>query len=370
MKRLAVFIIFTLFLLLPLHVHGGETETGFELSLSGDTAKRGEIIKVYLDIKSNVGAFLAKVDYDNTVLQYINTESSSKGYAETYDDGASTASVFTLKSGGDGNAFIWSYKVKGDTPVEMTTITVNLSQIADTAGGKYMEDMDLSAELMIQPEPSDEAALLELAPSSGSLNEAFAPDVFEYTMSVPYEIKQMEFTWRCSEGAAASVNRKNLGSGGSVNRFTIVVTAPDKVTKSAYTIDVTRGTYIRESIGQPTPHKGGTSSGSSSKGSTAGPKSSSSAKSGTAAAKSASSKASKNSSKDENMDNFSRGYDENTETAPLVMNSESLIPFIAGVGSGIAAIAVGVVITIIIMRGQPYKTKHSSDNNTDNHDEK
>ncbi|MDO4460076.1 MAG: cadherin-like beta sandwich domain-containing protein [Clostridia bacterium] len=93
---------------------------------------------------------------------------------------------------------------------------------------------------------SSEALLLSVKPIQGELNETFSSDVFLYTMSVPYSVKTMEFDCEVSEGASYKVNRKNLGSGGSVTDFEITVTSEDGKTKNKYTVTVTRAEYEYE----------------------------------------------------------------------------------------------------------------------------
>ncbi|MEY8574806.1 cadherin-like beta sandwich domain-containing protein, partial [Oscillospiraceae bacterium 21-37] len=87
---------------------------------------------------------------------------------------------------------------------------------------------------------SGEASLLELAPDTGKLEQAFSPDRLFYTMTVPYEVKTLTFTATPAEGASCRVNRKNLGAGGSETEFQITVTAADGKTKQVYRVTVYR----------------------------------------------------------------------------------------------------------------------------------
>ena len=91
-----------------------------------------------------------------------------------------------------------------------------------------------------KPDLSDDARLLSLVPQTGTLTPAFSPDVFEYSLTVPYEITTMAFEGKPVEGATYRVNRKNLGSGGSNTMFEITVTAEDEETKNVYQVTVHR----------------------------------------------------------------------------------------------------------------------------------
>ena len=91
-----------------------------------------------------------------------------------------------------------------------------------------------------KPELNSDASLLSLTPATGTLTPAFDPDVYEYNLTVPFEVTTMTFTAEAPEGATYRVNRKNLGAGGSDTLFRITVTAEDGETKSEYQVTVHR----------------------------------------------------------------------------------------------------------------------------------
>ena len=91
-----------------------------------------------------------------------------------------------------------------------------------------------------KPILSEEAQLLSLVPTTGTLTPAFDPDRLTYSLTVPFEVTTMTFTAEASEGASYRVNRKNLGAGGSDTLFTITVTAEDGETKTIYQVTVHR----------------------------------------------------------------------------------------------------------------------------------
>ena len=64
-----------------------------------------------------------------------------------------------------------------------------------------------------KPELSADASLLSLTPASGTLTPAFDPDVYEYSLTVPFEVTTMTFTAEAPAGATYRVNRKNLRCG-------------------------------------------------------------------------------------------------------------------------------------------------------------
>ena len=112
-----------------------------------------------------------------------------------------------------------------------------------------------------KPELSGDAYLLSLTPASGTLTPAFDPEIYQYNLTVPFEVTTMTFTAEVPEGAAYRVNRKNLGAGGSDTVFEITVTAADGETRQVYTVTVHRSEKAASTGGA------GTGSGSSGGGS-------------------------------------------------------------------------------------------------------
>ncbi len=101
-------------------------------------------------------------------------------------------------------------------------------------------------------EKSSLAELERLIPVQGELFPAFDPEILDYTMEVPFEITQMQFHTRAAEDGTVSVDRKNLGSGGSLTIFTITVTSEDKSEKQFYTVTVHRLEETPEDKGSAT----------------------------------------------------------------------------------------------------------------------
>lgn len=91
-----------------------------------------------------------------------------------------------------------------------------------------------------EEELSSLAALERLIPVQGELSPPFDPEIYEYTVEVPFEITQMQFHTKAAENGTVSVNRKNLGAGGSFTQFTVTVTSEDKSEKEFYTVMVYR----------------------------------------------------------------------------------------------------------------------------------
>ena len=121
-------------------------------------------------------------------------------------------------------------------PQAWPTVFASAFELSTPEPAAIPEDVDVSLSFQVLEPPSSDARLLSLAPDHGQLQPAFDPDVFAYTMTVPYEVEAVTFTAEPVPGAACRVNRKNLGSGGSDTLFRITVTAEDGETKSEYQV--------------------------------------------------------------------------------------------------------------------------------------
>lgn len=94
---------------------------------------------------------------------------------------------------------------------------------------------------------SDNAYLSNLGISQGTLNENFSFFKFNYTAKVPSEIQEITFLVSPEESSSTWIVKKNnipvsqpLTLAYGLNRFQIVVTAPDQKTSCVYNLDITR----------------------------------------------------------------------------------------------------------------------------------
>ncbi len=87
---------------------------------------------------------------------------------------------------------------------------------------------------------SQTAKLSALTSSAGTLTPSFSPDIYEYEMTVPSDISQVEFSASAQENGTVKINRKTLGKMGSTTDFIITVTSESGDEKGTYLIAVTR----------------------------------------------------------------------------------------------------------------------------------
>ena len=223
---------------------------GFAPALTVEEGRPGGVVEVAFPYDGSLGevaAFRAQVEYDPTVLEYLRPtygESVQAGTVTTQNTPGKVASVYTAPAGGPylaaEDAIVYRFRILESAVPGLATVFVSAFELSTPEPAAIPEDVDVSLSFQVLEPPSSDARLLSLAPDHGQLQPAFDPDVFAYTMTVPYEVEAVTFTAEPVPGAACRVNRKNLGSGGSDTLFRITVTAEDGETKNEYHVTVHR----------------------------------------------------------------------------------------------------------------------------------
>ena len=223
---------------------------GFAPALTVEEGRPGGVVEVAFPYDGSLGevaAFRAQVEYDPTVLEYLRPtygESVQAGTVTTQNTPGKVASVYTAPAGGPylaaEDAIVYRFRILESAVPGLATVFASAFELSTPEPAAIPEDVDVSLSFQVLEPPSSDARLLSLAPDHGQLQPAFDPDVFAYTMTVPYEVEAVTFTAEPVPGAACRVNRKNLGSGGSDTLFRITVTAEDGETKNEYHVTVHR----------------------------------------------------------------------------------------------------------------------------------
>ena len=223
---------------------------GFAPALTVEEGRPGGVVEVAFPYDGSLGevaAFRAQVEYDPTVLEYLRPtygESVQAGTVTTQNTPGKVASVYTAPAGGPylaaEDAIIYRFRILESAVPGLVTVFASAFELSTPEPAAIPEDVDVSLSFQVLEPPSSDARLLSLAPDHGQLQPAFDPDVFAYTMTVPYEVEAVTFTAEPVPGAACRVNRKNLGAGGSDTLFRITVTAEDGETKKEYHVTVHR----------------------------------------------------------------------------------------------------------------------------------
>lgn len=222
----------------------------FSAQMDKDRYKVGEYVKLTISFdpqteSDTIGAFITSIAYDPEVMSYVKTSNLSESYTKSSDKGDYVKTVLTAKNESvTGELYTCYFKCIKE--FEQTSLVLNIKQAVDYDAQVLCDDITIDFDVLAAEKKSSEAELLDLVPDYGMINETIDPKVHEYTMDVPYSVKSLKFHAEVSPGAVWSVNRKNLGSGGSNTDFIFTITAEDGVTKNQYTLTVTRGEYKRE----------------------------------------------------------------------------------------------------------------------------
>ena len=229
---------------------GAAAETGSVLSIADapETVRRGSAFRIELaPAHQDLSAFVLFAEYDSADIERAEAEFSGTFDADyTYVSAQEgrIAVVYTAENGRtapqDGR-IVFTFKTKSDALSD--TLPIRFT-VTDAASGDAQPllgaPQTLDAEPAFQPAPSSDSALLSLLPPEGKLSPAFDPDIFDYTLEVPYSSTSLVFDAVPAEGASVRVNRKNLGAPGSTVVFEFTVTAADGETKSVYSVAATR----------------------------------------------------------------------------------------------------------------------------------
>ncbi|MBR2578701.1 MAG: hypothetical protein IKE41_01000, partial [Clostridia bacterium] len=84
------------------------------------------------------------------------------------------------------------------------------------------------------------AVLTKLIPSQGTLSPDFNPDVNEYSINVPYDVKDIEFDADSRSSSGISINRHRLKAPGSETDIFITAKGEKRGDKNIYHISVKR----------------------------------------------------------------------------------------------------------------------------------
>ena len=261
LKSILIFVLLWLPVMFIGNLTAFASENNISVSVNKGTFEAGENIILSFDLNGNknLSAFIIEIEYPDGVnySSYERSQSITSGYSEINNQNNKLSFIYTFKDNKatSPNKNIVSFKFKADETIKgENEIKVRVKGALDENGNPLCSDSE--GKLILNFNPDKEAVkVTKLIPSSGSLSPSFDPGIFEYKMSVPYSVSSITFDIEYTGDAKASVNRKNLGSGGSTSEFVITVT-PEDGEKIIYTVMVTRGEYVRPSSG----NKGSTES--------------------------------------------------------------------------------------------------------------
>ena len=249
MKRLlGILVTLVLVLCLPITVFAAE-DSGLILQSDAEVAARGASFRLSVSLGESLGevsAFRARLSYDASYLTLTKVGRSALIRSEDYwcrytADGANLvfASADRPLSSKSGVCFTLVFDVNEDAAVGNADVLFTMDQIVWE--NQLTEEAKMSSySIEMERILSTEALLTKLNPSTGTLTPNFSPEVTEYTMTVPYEVKELTFDATAKDGGTVRVNRKNLNKAGEATTYIVKVTSEDGKSVTEYVITATR----------------------------------------------------------------------------------------------------------------------------------
>ncbi|MBE6731299.1 MAG: cadherin-like beta sandwich domain-containing protein [Ruminococcaceae bacterium] len=229
------------------------SESTFDISVNGKEFYVGDSVELNFSLKGEkeVSAFIIEAEYPEGLdaQGFVASDNIKNAYWEYFDSGSKATFIYTFKDiplAPIDNMLTLKFKA-GENIKGEGIIKVSVKGALDENGNTLCPDSEGEITISFNPE-KEKAKLTKLVPSAGSLSPAFSSDIYEYKMYVPYSVSSITFSEEHTGEGKVSVNRKNLGSGGSVSEF-IITLKDESGEKTQYKVLVTRGEYVRPSTG-------------------------------------------------------------------------------------------------------------------------
>ncbi len=268
-----VFLLITLFFRFVPLTANAETVPYFTYSLDAQSAAPDELVKLKINanqMPDTAAGFRMIVNYDDTVLSFVRTETSSQIKSGTMMTNSASNPIYSVYVCDvnqnaapvlSGNIISFVFKVKNDADEGKTVIGAHIDQVcnyqANQLGLNYDEDLTLNIET--DEDPSGNAFLTMLDPLKGRLIPDFSSDVFDYSMNVGYDVKTVEFEAAAGDSGTVKINRKTLGRAGTDTDIIVTVTSANKKVKEQYVVtvhrDETPDIAAESTEGKPAPQK-------------------------------------------------------------------------------------------------------------------
>lgn len=224
-----------------------ETEPLFAFAAQAEEVRPGGSFAVTCTpARGDIGAFVLFADFDAEVIANAKAElpeSVKSRHVYTSQQDGRFALVYTAKDGGVlTEPFTLVFRTERGAEFDAVTVSFSVTDAANAVGQELIDTVQTTEKTFTYvKEPEIGAALLSLIPPTGTLSPSFDPEMFQYSLSVPFSVTSLVFDAQPAEGCAVRVNRKNLGAGGSTVDFEFTVTSESGET-AVYTVAVTRET--------------------------------------------------------------------------------------------------------------------------------
>lgn len=219
-----------------------------EKACEQETAK----VQIHADSTSEAPAgFRVSITYDPGVLTFTGAEGSRQvksGTLRTNCGEGTVYSAYVCNTGQSdapqlsGVALSYAFTVNSDAAQGDTLIHVTIDQVCDYDGGPLEYDRSQDLTLKIVPPLSSEAELKDLEPSIGKLKPEFSPDIYDYSITVDYNISTLTFEADSLADGTIKVSRRSLYAAGYQTPIIITVTSQNKQATAVYRVTVSRKT--------------------------------------------------------------------------------------------------------------------------------
>ncbi len=137
--------------------------------------------------------------------------------------------------------FNLNFRVKKDAPIGKTDITAIIKNVSDGASETDPNsNFQLQKTLTISGK-AETCTLKSLSPSEGKLNLPFDPNILDYSVDVPSDVKDITFNSIASDpDSEVKVSRHKLNAAGKTTNIKITVRNKAKKAKLIYNITVNR----------------------------------------------------------------------------------------------------------------------------------
>lgn len=213
-----------------------ETEPLFAFAAQAEEVRPGGSFAVTCTpARGDIGAFVLFADFDAEVISNAKAElpeSVKSRHVYTSQQDGRFALVYTAKDGGAlTEPFTLVFRTERGAEFDAVTVSFSVTDAANAVGQELIDTVQTTEKTFTYvKEPEISAALLSLIPPTGTLSPSFDPEMFQYSLSVPFPVTSLVFDAQPAEDCSVRVNRKNLGAGGSTVdfEFTVAVTREKK----------------------------------------------------------------------------------------------------------------------------------------------
>lgn len=208
-----------------------ETEPLFAFAAQEEEVRPGGSFAVTCTpARRDIGAFVLFADFDAEVISNAKAElpeSVKSRHVYTSQQDGRFALVYTAKDGGVlTEPFTLVFRTERGAEFDAVTVSFSVTDAANAVGQELIDTVQTTEKTFTYvKEPEIGAALLSLIPPTGTLSPSFDPEMFQYSLSVPFSVTSLVFDAQPAEGCSVRVNRKNLGAGGSTVDFEFTVTS-------------------------------------------------------------------------------------------------------------------------------------------------